>query len=124
MSDLKKIDMTAFIGRDFDCEVKYGLSEWMIRSEVDFEKEPNGANFRPRLKKPQVLDDYGWLPDGFMWRVKFTNMHHYSQVSIFCFAQLRELLVYVTKEDIHWIECLGLEEGYELEGMEVYKGDE
>ena len=123
MIDLKKIDMSVFVGRDFDCEVKYGLSEWMVRSEVDFEQEPNGAIWRPRLNKAQVLGGYSWLPDGFVIDCRFFY-GNYSVVTKRIRTSFIRDFPDIFANSIEWVSIIGLEEGYELEGMEVYRGDE
>ncbi len=79
----KKIDMSVFAGQDFDCEFTNGfwhesyvcrpLKEMVktIANTDKYKPKTNRTRYynhcRPRLNKPQVLDDWSWIPDGLIW---------------------------------------------------------
>ncbi len=87
MSD-KKLNIKAFIDKEFDCEFwKFNSSPSMAMSSTlksvrspqyedvgdyyspDSDQLREFAHCRPRLNKPQILKDWSWLPDGFIWNV-------------------------------------------------------
>ena len=128
-----KIDMSAFVGREFDCEffnddIEVYIAIGKLRT-LDAHSCANTTDYfdhcRPRLNKPQVLDDCSWLPDGFVWDAMVKS---YGGSTGFPFSESLFTLDFeynISSKDIQkmggviWIECLGLQEGYELEGMEV-----
>lgn len=134
MSELKKIDMSAFIGRDFDCVNKISHSQFIghlkgyceeIKSYILFSYGDYNApcdHVMPRINKPQVLDDYSWVPDGLIWKLRLVNYASDSQSYISTkFLKSEHVIIYAMSR-MHRIEslsCLGLEKGYEHEGMEV-----
>lgn len=75
--------MQAFEGRDFD-----------------FYKE-----YRPRLNKPQVLDDWGWVPDGFVWEVCY--LWDGFQSKFMNSEELRDLYQ-ASRKPIVWASCIGV----------------
>ena len=68
---MNKPDMSAFIGSGFDVENKRNDTSllWSVcHPEVYRQFISNEfILFRPRINKPQVLDDWSWIPDGFVW---------------------------------------------------------
>lgn len=84
---MKTPDMSAFIGTGFDMEFANKddslMMPWSIGELHHINNDsnypyrlkchPDSKGFmefdlcRPRLKKPQVLDDWSWVPDGFVW---------------------------------------------------------
>jgi len=130
---MNKPDMIAFVGKGFDCEFwLYPEKRWVIDrlSRVEFGLAVPAANiiayekFRPRLNKPQVLDDWSWLPDGFVWRacaydssVKSPMFHKlFSATSSKCLKVVSNIV---------WAGCIGVTEEYrewgESVGMEVFE---
>jgi len=130
----KKIDMSAFVGRDFDCEFYLGIGcgpdgqssfpIWAIAKAmerrgdrvVDTARCLSTDIFRPRLNKPQVLDGWSWVPDGFVWEVFCLIFSGKTVKHKIISEQLRE----IEKEDsivIVWAECIGIESnaGYDHE---------
>lgn len=77
-----KIDMSAFVGKDFDLECYsytqekflplygYGKTVQRITSE---------HRYRPRLNKPQVLDNWSWVPDGLVWEAVYRTENGNSE---------------------------------------------
>ena len=115
-----KIDMSAFVGREFDCEffnddIEVYIAIGKLRT-LDAHSCANTTDYfdhcRPRLNKPQVLDDWSWIPDGLIWNsAHFINgeivpIFHAPSSYLGCIKPL-------------WVECIGLQKGYEHEGMEM-----
>ena len=136
----KQIDMSAFVGRDFDCEFKhFGQKYWFAStlSEYDtdnkylFDYKP--LNYfewiqycRPRLNKPQVLDDWSWIPDGLVVQVKgYPFLKNHYGVHVLTSGQLRAEVSGVVDNDpkIEWASCIGVAPDYaewgKAHGMEV-----
>ena len=100
----RDLDLTPFIGSGFDMESqelyaypdKQCISEWIVNSHSIVSDDFNSPNvrFRPRLNKPQVLDDYSnVLVDGLVWN-----------------AGLAKRTI-----EIEWLEFIGVEAGSGLE---------
>ena len=67
----KQLNMEAFVGTGFDCEY---LESNSIHWKVGLYKSVN--NMRPRLEKPQVLDQYDWVKevDGAVWDIRYDDI--------------------------------------------------
>lgn len=130
----KQIDMSAFVGKDFDCEFGWGRFTYiglLVGVEAngdddiyydDSEEADLGEgypNCRPRLNKPQVLDDWLWVPDGLLWEVQVPKVPSYY----LSFASVRKRCVDELMTRILWASCVGVEPDYkewgEQHGMEV-----
>lgn len=130
---MNKPDMSAFVGRDFDCEFKsFGGKYWFSSPLAEYDLEGkwiydfrpknyfDWINYcRPRVNKAQVLDDWSWIPDGFVWR---RHLSFYDdQNGVRTSEQLRQTLY----NSSILIECTGVEankgfdEWAELHSMEI-----
>lgn len=108
---MKSLNMKAFIGIGFDLEVKHS-----VRGVVSFDKwsvakdEKRTLRYlggvRPRLNKPQVLDDYSKvLIDGLVYRFGFMcgDKIGIGQTVAHSFG-------YIPSAKVVWLECIGLED--------------
>ena len=125
-------DMSAFIGRGFDMERRHidepGGLQWLVLPNYRFSDHDvdSGLIVRPRINKPQVLDDYSWLPDGFVWRAHYgysgQAINDRARTDVWDFEQLADNLGWCR---IYWIECIGVESEYaewgKRHGMEVFE---
>ena len=79
----------------------------------------SGLIVRPRINKPQVLDDYSWLPDGFVYEFLFIDT---IARSLWNGNNLLEE-PYRDYNEILYVVVLGVRAGYtvwgEHHGMEV-----
>lgn len=127
---MNKPDMSAFIGRGFDLEIMYTptQSDWRISQDVSHHPHILNSDYiiRPRLNKPQVLDDWSWLPDGFVWRACAYD----SLVKLPMFHKLYSAIpskYLKATGSVIWAECIGVTEEYrewgESVGMEVVDCD-
>ena len=126
---MKKPNMKAFENKGFDCE--FGSSKdgrRVIANLMSVKKNgyytTNSSLFlskvcRPRLMHAQDLPSWQWVPDGFIWITKWVNRiadEEYTE------AVNSERLREIAAHDLHFFmsaACIGLDQGYELEGMEV-----
>jgi len=129
----KMIDMSAFVGTDFDCEFTEDIETgWYpspltrITCVTDGKKESDvrfhccvddAARYcRPRLNKPQVLDSWGWAADGLVWEVASyprSMSPQHSTSNILCSVFLR----HASNENIIiYAACIGVTEEYREAG--------
>jgi hypothetical protein len=129
---MMKIDMSKFIGSGFDCEFTNGnfrghsfapLAEVLnVKSGGKYKPtSENGQRWkyvhcRPRLNKPQVCDSWDWVPDGFVWDVLFFHKETHP-VKLIQKVITSDELSTMPGWIVVWASCIGLEQGYELEGM-------
>ena len=117
---MKQLDMKAFAGSGFDIEMSGAKSSeyWTIYPYglMEYESEVNINEYliyRPRLNKPQVLDDYSKvLIDGLVWRVRLRHSvrhsHDYTiENKLHTSKSIRKLIL---KRSLVWIECIGVED--------------
>lgn len=84
----KQVDMQAFVGVDFDCEffddkclVNIGSLAWFCERGFAMPEDGMSTYFvRPRLKKPQVLDDWSFAPVGLVWADRDGYKYNSEQV--------------------------------------------
>ena len=72
----------------------------------------------PRLNHAQELTSWEWVPDGFIWSATWVNRIADEKYTD---AVTSEKLREIAAHDLHYFisaACIGLEQGYELEGME------
>ena len=131
---MKSIDMSAFVGRDFDCEFaetpgKYGKTGH-LRKLIHGVARPfemyNGYRqryCRPRLNKPQVLDSWDWVPDGFVWLTSYTKIGDGCPTHRNADTETLKDIAFYVGDRIHWVSCIGVEPEYkewgEQHGMPV-----
>ena len=129
MSIIKTPDIKAFVGSGFDCEFwDEDISESVYDGLTGFTaiaKRPTARGFmyfdycKPRQDRDQVLPSWEWVPDGFMWSATWVNrIADEKYTETVNSERLRE----IADHDLHFFisaACIGLEQGYELEGMEV-----
>jgi len=113
----KKIDMTAFVGTDFDCECQLApFPDWQVKPFL--KTDPNRI-WRPRLNKPQVLNSWDWVPDGLVWEVTSyprSMSPQYSTSNILCSVFLR----HASNENvIIYAACIGVTPEYALDGKRL-----
>lgn len=134
----KQVDMSKFIGQEFDCEfrdlLEFGLGyTWHVShlkelrelkafgetaKIYDGHRSISSAVLRPRLNKPQVLDSWDWVPDGLVWRVDYYNEIAEQFYTERCESSyLREMhengLTVVLN-----VQCIGVDEEYKNWGAE------
>lgn len=123
---MKSLDMAAFVKSGFDCEFSGG-GYWAISNLIKINDDPkrpficdmsaSWQRCRPRLNKPQVLDDYSKvLVDGLIWEV---NFHYYTEQAFWgphwTLSQQKMStgrLCVLDREDrytINWVSCIGFE---------------
>lgn len=148
----KRIDMTAFAGTGFDCEFWDDYEDSPrplidLLSAIDtpdslypYKSNSHGwyAHCRPRLNKPQVLDDYRpVLVHGLVWNVRISIYGILGDVEYTHVITRKAVKSYIVQDEINhndgllkieWLECIGATEEYadharEL-GIPVIGGDE
>lgn len=126
----KQVDMQAFVGVDFDCEFTstcgcyWEVSRLLTFRPLVFDKKTGTRDAfraltnlswyrqcRPRLNKPQVLDDWSWVPDGLVWRVSVNeyidSICSSHTESVTCTSsELKRLSV---ECQVIYAECIGAE---------------
>lgn len=128
----KRVDLKAFVGKDFDMEFYVGLdcgpigewsrSVWSINKldKIDSSDEVIYSDnnlaqqtyiCRPRLNKEQVLLDYSWLPDGIVWECRTG----YGDNPIWSSEEVKENAKYGY---IQWISAIGLHPDYAEQAKE------
>jgi len=128
---MKRLKIEKFIDSGFDMLVFFRHPDlYRIVHNFTIESIPAGASdIIPRLNHPTVLDDYRVLPDGLIIKYKGFFEHAVSGQcsSYFCeiecnSSEFKESHINSCDlRDISWVSILGLQEGYEHEGMQVYQ---
>jgi hypothetical protein len=121
--------MKAFEDKAFDCQFGSGKdSHRDIANLMSVTRKgyytSNSSLFlskvcRPRLNHAQDLPGWQWVPDGFIWSAKWVNRIADEECTE---AVNSERLREIADHDLHFFisaACIGLEQGYELEGMKV-----
>ena len=139
---MKQIDMSVFVGQDFDCEFfgrELGLKNALIGQLSEITKygdfggardsfHPQGAYrgmyefCRPRLNKPQVLDDYSFLPRGFQYVIRYSNYKILNGAPVTSDVHQWESLhnmIGNDNYDIEWVMIIGVTEEYREWGESV-----
>lgn len=127
--------MEAFVGTGFDVEFfQDGDTQHFISTLIHFETKnkyrPYTSNCagewqkcRPRLNKPQVIGDWSWVPDGFVWRARWLGFGELN-TTIMDSKKLRDLadcdlgeVVFDSfmGEEVVFASCIGVEKGSDLE---------
>jgi len=133
-NEMKTPNMSAFIGSGFDCEFFYDRKRPMLShptigqlTEIDslnFRCEGMGMfdGCRPRLNKPQVLDDYSVLPRGFQYVIRFSNYKILNGAPVTSDVHQWESLrnmIGNDNYDIEWVVIIGVTEEYREWGESV-----
>ena len=120
----KRIDMSAFVGRDFDmigrCIHGFDADDVLISLSRD-NLDDDQIVISPRVNKPQVLDDYSWLPAGLAVEAEMMTKSG-SLISGPYYSQL--IRYFDLNEDfngwrINHISVIGVHPDYELHGKEM-----
>ena len=107
---MKSLNMKAFVDSGFDLEVKHSVrgvasfDKWSVAKDEKRTLRYLGG-VRPRLNKPQVLDDYSKvLIDGLVWRVHYGLYGERHTEECVTSTVVKGII------DIIWLECIGLED--------------
>ncbi len=132
----KQVDMSAFIGKEFDCEFSkpflktspYPMYLPLIQDLYNIDGHKGSECFypdlfentafkicSPRTHRVQVLDDWSWVPDGLVWDVITiydSGPKFYEKVNS---ASLSSIPDYCS---LVMAKCIGVEPEYSLWGEE------
>ena len=112
---MKKLDMKAFVCSGFDIEQGISRGYWDIVGDYRPEFDSNyyfDTYQRPRLNKPQVIDDYSKvLIDGLVWNFSYLHKSHAGLITNHESVS-KDILEILTMEKYQPIslECIGIED--------------
>jgi len=129
----RDLDLTPFVGSGFDCETfdenrhdwlvcellgRLSINEFNLRADYFFENHMDSDKARPRLNKPQVLDDYSKvLVDGLVWNIRYSNYKYLQNENVTSQYSSHDCLGLSRNDNfiVEWIEFIGVERGSGLE---------
>ncbi len=129
---MKTPDMSVFVGQNFDMEFanqfparsyRVDRLEMIMKGSDGVRKEfyaSAGGKYwgcRPRLNHKQVLDDYSWLPDGFVCKVAWIDPPNATaEINTFTSKEVADTVFF---SDWLWVEFIGVTPDYAEWGESV-----